>query len=136
VKSWDKLQKWQQKEQEDLLLQRRLTPNALEWKNKEQSASVLGKAEPVLSWFDKKIDSTEDWFNKLERCSERQLEKKRQFLWNGNPYLDVLRKKLKSVDYWFNQVEAEFVQQSVWQRRRNVNLRLDRCDWRILLSSV
>jgi hypothetical protein len=27
------------------------------------------------------------------------------------------------VDYWFNQVEAEFVQQSVWQRRRNVNLR-------------
>jgi WD40 repeat protein len=132
VKSWDKLQKWQQKEQEDLLLQRRLTPNALEWKNKEQSASVLGKAEPILSWFDKKIDSAEDWFNKIKKnAQERQLEKKRQFLWNGNPYLDVLRKKLKSVDYWFNQVEAEFVQQSVWQRRRNVNLR-----WSIGISVV
>ncbi|WP_375515943.1 WD40 repeat domain-containing protein, partial [uncultured Nostoc sp.] len=124
VKSWDQLQKWQQKEQEDLLLLRRLTPSALEWKNKEQSASVLGKAEPVLSWFDKKIDFGEDWFNKIKKnAQERQLEKKRQFLWNGNPYLDVLRKKLKSVDYWFNQVETEFVQQSVWQRRRNVNLR-------------
>jgi len=132
VKSWDKLQKWQQKEQEDLLLQRRLTPSALEWKNKEQSASVLGKAEPILSWFDKKIDSAEDWFNKIKKnAQERQLEKKRQFLWNGNPYLDVLRKKLKSVDYWFNQVEAEFVQQSVWQRRRNTNLR-----WSIAIGVI
>ncbi|MCP6761990.1 MAG: WD40 repeat domain-containing protein, partial [Fischerella sp. CENA71] len=124
VRSWDKLQKWQQQEQQDLALQRRLTPNALEWKNKEQSTSVFGKAEPVLSWFDKKIDSAEDWFNEIKKnAQERQLEKKRQFLWNGNPYLDVLRKKLKSADYWFNQVESEFVQQSVWQRRRNVNLR-------------
>ncbi|MEH1861798.1 MAG: caspase family protein [Nostoc sp.] len=124
VKSWDELQKWQQKEQQDLLLQRRLTPNALEWKNKEQSTSVFGKVEPVLSWFDKKIDSAEDWLSKIRKdAQERQREKKRQFLWNGNPYLDVLRKKLKSVDYWFNQVEAEFVQQSVWQRRRYTNLR-------------
>ncbi|MEH2093000.1 nSTAND1 domain-containing NTPase [Nostoc sp.] len=124
VRSWDKLQKWQQQEQENLALQRRLTPNALEWKNKEDSASVLGKAEPVLSWFDKKIDSAEDWFNKTKKnAQERQREKKGQFLWNGNPYLDVLRNKLKSVDYWFNQVETEFVQRSIWQRRRNTNLR-------------
>jgi WD40 repeat protein len=124
VRSWDKLQKWQQQEQQDLALQRRLTPNALEWKNKEQSTSVFGKAEPVLSWFDKKIDSAEDWFSKIKKdAQERQREKKRQFLWNGNPYLEVLRKKLKSADYWFNQVEAQFVQQSVWQRRRNTNLR-------------
>lgn len=123
VRSWDKLQKWQQQEQEDLPLQRRLMPAALEWKNKEQPASVF-EAEPILSWFDKKIDSAEDWFNEIKKnAQERQLEKKRQFLWNGNPYLDVLRKKLKSVDYWFNQVEAEFVQQSVWQRRRYTNLR-------------
>ncbi len=89
VRSWDKLQKWQQQEQEDLPLQRRLTPAALEWKNKEQSASVLRKAEPVLSWFDKKIDSAENWFNEIKKnAQERQREKKGQFLWNGNPYLD------------------------------------------------
>ncbi|MDF5724718.1 MAG: WD40 repeat domain-containing protein [Rhizonema sp. PD37] len=121
MKSWDKLQKWQQQEQQDLLLQRRLTPNALEWKNKEQSASILEKAEPVMSWFNKKIDSAQDWFSKIRKdTQERQRERKGQFLWHGNPYLNVLRKKLKSVDYWFNQVEAEFVQQSVWRRRGNV----------------
>ncbi|MHC5771641.1 MAG: nSTAND1 domain-containing NTPase, partial [Nostoc sp.] len=124
VRSWDQLQKWQQQEQENLALQRRLTPAALEWKNKKQSASVLEKAEPVLSWFDKKLDSTEDWVSKIRKdTQERQGENKTQFLWNGNPYLDVLRKKLKSVDYWFNQVESEFVQRSIWQRRRNTNLR-------------
>jgi WD40 repeat protein len=124
VRSWDKLQKWQQEEQEDLLLQRRLTPVAIEWKSKEQSSSLLGKTEPVLDWCDKRIDSVEDWLkNKIKKNDQQsQREKKRQFLWNGNPYLDVLRKKLKSVDYWFNQAEAEFVQQSVWQRRRNTNL--------------
>ncbi|MUG95108.1 hypothetical protein F7734_23195 [Scytonema sp. UIC 10036] len=132
VRSWDKLQKWQQQEQEDLALQRRLTPNALEWKNKEQSASVLGKAEPVLSWFDKKIDSTEDWFSKIRKdTQERQQEKKTQFLWNGNPYLEVLKKKLKSADYWFNQIESDFVQRSIWQRRRNVNLR-----WSIAIGVI
>jgi WD40 repeat protein len=124
VKSWDKIQKWQQQEQEYLPLQRRLTPAAIDWKTKEQSKSLIGKAEPILTWFDKKIDSAENWFNKpKEEAKQSSLEKKRQFLWNSNPYLDVLKKKLKSVDYWFNQVEAEFVQQSVWQRRRNINLR-------------
>ncbi|HEY9633087.1 MAG TPA: caspase family protein [Coleofasciculaceae cyanobacterium] len=124
VRSWDKLQKWQQEEQEDLPLQRRLTPVALEWKSKEHSSSLLGKTEPFLDWCDKKIDSAEDWLNQIKKdAQERRREKKRQFLWNGNPYLDVLRKRLKSYDHWFNEVETEFVQQSVWQRRRNTNLR-------------
>ncbi|MEW6499166.1 MAG: hypothetical protein AB1589_42790, partial [Cyanobacteriota bacterium] len=104
--------------------QRRLTPAALEWKNKEQPASVLAKAEPILDWYDKKIDSVEDWLNKIKKNDQQsQREKKRQFLWNGNPYLDVLKNRLKTYDHWFNQLEAEFVQQSVWQRRRYTNLR-------------
>jgi WD40 repeat protein len=125
VRSWDKLQKWQQEEQEDLLLQRRLTPVAIEWKSKEQLSSLLGKTEPVLDWCDKRIDSVEDWLkNKIKKNDQQsQREKKRQFLWNGNPYLDVLKRRLKSYDPWFNQVESEFVQKSVWQRRRNTNLR-------------
>lgn len=182
VKGWDKLQKWLEKEQENLLLQRRLTTVAEEWKKKEQSTSVLGKAEPFLTSLDKKIDATGEWLKQIkerevqeiiekrqiqlqqaigewksnekvsnlltkaepflkslnktfdfpeywrtkirpQNTQERPREKKVQFLWNGNPYLDVLRKTLKSRDYWFNQVEAEFVQQSIWQRRRNVNIR-------------
>ncbi|MEG3919039.1 caspase family protein [Microcoleus sp. T3_A4] len=182
VKGWDKLQKWQEEEQENLLLQRRLTPAALDWKEKEQPPSLLAKTEPFLTSLDKKIDLTQDWLKQIQEKDIQQLlqearvrlqsttleyksqeqpstflnktkpflnlldqtfgfaedwlskvrqkntqenprEKKAQFLWNGNPYLDVLRKTLKSRDYWFNQVEAEFVQQSIWQRRRNVNLR-------------
>jgi len=136
VRSWDKLQKWQEEEQEDLPLQRRLTPAALEWKSKEHSSSFLGKTEPVLSWVDKKLDSVEDWLNQIKKdAQERRREKKRQFLWNGNPYLDVLRKRLKSYDHWFNEVETEFVQQSIWQRRRNINLRWSIAIGVILLSS-
>jgi hypothetical protein len=84
VRSWDKLQKWQQEEQEDLPLQRRLTPAAIEWKSKQEA----------------------------------------RFLWNADPYLDVLNQVLTSdKDNWFNQIETEFVQKSVWRRRRNTNLR-------------
>jgi hypothetical protein len=53
---------------------------------------------------------------------QSQQENKRKFLWNDDPYLDILKNRLKAYDHWFNQVEAEFVQQSVWQRRRYTNL--------------
>jgi hypothetical protein len=46
VKSWDKLQKWQQEELQNLSLQRRLTPAAEEWKNikdKEKQPNSLAK---------------------------------------------------------------------------------------------
>lgn len=177
VKGWDKLKKWLEKEQENLLLQRRLTTVAFEWKKKEQAPSLSAKTEPFLTILDKKIDFAEEWLKQIkdrevqeliqktqiklqqattkwksnekvssfltktapvlqflnkifdfpenwrtkirpQNTQERPREKKVQFLWNGNPYLDVLRKTLKSSDYWFNQVEAEFVQQSIWQRRR------------------
>jgi hypothetical protein len=36
VRGWDKLQKWQQEEQENLPMQRRLTPIAEEWKSKNR----------------------------------------------------------------------------------------------------
>jgi WD40 repeat protein len=49
--------------------------------------------------------------------------KETKYLWNASPYLDVLELVLKSNENWFNQLEAEFVRQSVWQRRRNTNLR-------------
>jgi len=194
VKGWDQLQKWLEKEQENMLLQRRLTPVALEWKKKEQAPSLLVKAEPFLISLDKKIDFAGEWLTQIknrevqqiiekaqiklqqatrewksnekvsnfltktapvlqvlnkifdfpenrrtkirpQNTQERPREKKVQFLWNGNPYLDVLRKTLKSSDYWFNQVEAEFVQQSIWQRRRNVNLRWGIATGVIILSS-
>jgi WD40 repeat protein len=188
VKGWDKLQKWLEEYQQDLLLQRRLTLVAEEWKKKEDSTSLAGKAEPFLRRLDKKIDFAGEWLKQIkdgevqeiiekaqiklqqaigeltgnpkvatfliktekflklldgkidfsekwlqkirpQKTPESSPKKKVQFLWNGNPYLDVLKKTLKSSDYWFNQVEAEFLQQSIWQRRRNINFR-----WAIALT--
>lgn len=132
VRGWDKIQIWQQEEQEALPLQRRLTPAAIEWKSKESSSNLLAKTESILSWVDKKLDSAENWLNQMKKDSqEHQRERKGQFLWNSNPYLDVLKKRLKSYDHWFNQVETEFMQQSVWQRRRNTNLR-----WGIAIAVI
>ncbi len=56
-----------------------------------------------------------------------------RFLWNADPYLDVLQKEvLKSQNNnWFNQVEAEFVQESVLQKRQNIRWR-----WRITLGII
>ena len=84
VRGWQKLLNWV-KEEKNLRLERRLTPAALEWKDRQQQ----------------------------------------KFLWNANPYLDVLNKEvLNSPDNnWFNQVEAEFVQRSLVQKRRNICMR-------------
>jgi WD40 repeat protein len=142
VRGWQKLIAWKQKEEESLILQRRLTAAAAEWKSKEQLPGFQAKAEPVIDWLDRKLDFAENLFNKINakfirlwrrtpNAQERSAEKPVQFLWNANPYLDVLHEKLNSSDNWFNQVEAEFVQQSVLQKRRNISWR-----WRIAIGVI
>jgi WD40 repeat protein len=141
VRGWQLLA-WKQDREESLILQRRLTPAALEWKNlksQEQLSGFAAKAEPVIDWFDRRLCVAENFFNRINfnkinvqlarlwrRTQNSQLglrEKPEQFLWNGNPYLNVLNETLNSTDNWFNQVEAEFVQQSVLQKRRNTSWR-------------
>jgi WD40 repeat protein len=79
VRGWQKLLSWKQQEQESLILQRRLTPAALEWRSQQQA----------------------------------------KFLWNADPRLDLLKQVLNSNDNWFNTLEAEFVRQSIKQKRKN-----------------
>lgn len=63
-----------------------------------------------------------------ERANLHKLKQLIEFLWNGNPYLDLLNKELQKDENWFNKLEAEFVQQSVLQKRRNNSLRWRRSD--------
>ncbi|NEO48805.1 MAG: hypothetical protein F6K55_33815, partial [Moorea sp. SIO4A3] len=137
VRGWQRLLEWKQKDEENLLLQRRLTPAAVEWKNlkrKKQSSGFEAKAEAVINWLNGRLDLAENFLNKintlkntnLARLWQRTPEQKKgsrdktvQFLWNANPYLDVLNKELNSDDNWLNQVEAEFVQRSVRQKSFN-----------------
>ncbi|WP_166481692.1 caspase family protein [Scytonema sp. UIC 10036] len=145
VQGWDKLLAWKNsKEEEDnIILQRRLTPAAEEWKsvtNKLQPSGLQTKAENVVDWLDRRLYVLENLFDKVSirlvrRWQQRQnqqqtlREKPIQFLWNSNPYLDVLNEKLQINNNWFNQLETEFVQQSVLQKRRNISWR-----WRIAIA--
>lgn len=52
-------------------------------------------------------------------------------MWDANPYLNVLNKELNSDDNCFNQIEAEFVQESVLQRRQKKSWR-----WRIAIAVI
>ncbi|MGH7999699.1 MAG: caspase family protein, partial [Brasilonema sp.] len=143
VQGWDKMLTWKKDEEKDLILQRQLTPAAQEWKSvksKEQPLGLQAKTEPVIDWLDRRLYVAENLFNNIntqlirlwqrsQNQQERTREKPGQFLWNANPYLDVLNEKLNSTDNWFNQVEAEFVQQSVLQKRKNISWR-----WRIAIA--
>ncbi|AOW99991.1 hypothetical protein BJP34_11475 [Moorena producens PAL-8-15-08-1] len=135
VRGWQRLLEWKQKDEENLLLQRRLTPAAVEWKSvksKKQSSGFEALAEPVINWLDGRLDLAENFLNKINTLENTNLarlwqrtpdiqkgsrDKTGQFLWNANPYLDVLNKKLNSEDNWLNQVEVEFVRRSVRKKR-------------------
>ena len=145
VRGWQKLLTWKQEEEENLILQRRLTPVAEEWKDiseKKQSKGFLAKADPAIDWLDRGFYRAENLLNKAgtrvvqlwkrsQQQQEHLREKSGQFLWNTNPYLDVLNQQLQSNDNWFNQVESEFVQESVLQRRKNTSWR-----WRIATAVI
>ncbi|NJL21750.1 MAG: hypothetical protein HC895_14565 [Leptolyngbyaceae cyanobacterium SM1_3_5] len=142
VRGWQKLLTWKQEEEESLILQRRLTPAAEEWKDiaaKKQPEGVLAKAEPVIDWFDRRFYAAESLLSKASvqvirkwkrsQQKERSRETSAQFLWTTNPYLDVLNQQLQFANSWFNQAESDFVQKSVLQRRKNTSWR-----WRIAIG--
>ena len=55
--------------------------------------------------------------------SDKKKQSKRDFLWTTEPRLDVLGDLLKTQRLWFNAAESDFVEDSLFQRRRNVTLR-------------
>ncbi|MEC4812549.1 MAG: caspase family protein [Scytonema sp. PMC 1069.18] len=86
VLGWDKLLEWVKQEQEDLSLQRRLTPAALLWKDKKE-ARFLWNAEPYLDVLKEILNSKksggknskkDNWLNQLEaEFVRRSIRKKR-----------------------------------------------------------
>jgi WD40 repeat protein len=153
VQGWEQLLVWKREEEENILLQRRLTPASAEWKavkDKQLNTGMTAKIEPILNCIDQVFYRLENWiqqdFSQLmqivqRRCAalpipqgsptqaERQREKSTQFLWHTNPYLEVLHQNLQSASHWLNQVESEFVQASMLQKRRNHSWR-----WRIAIG--
>lgn len=144
ARGWDNLLQWKQSEEQNILLQRRLTPEAEAWKQlKDQENPFHSRVrETIYDYMDvffypieqfpknalsytlKKIKGVMG----LGQLSNTQTDsdpktptKSIQRLWNANPYLDVLNYILNSNRNWLNQLESEFVQQSVLQKRRTTS---------------
>ena len=120
VTRWEKLIS-KPETQENLLLQRRLTPAAEEWNDLNvnlKSSDRTNKVKAIINWL---ISFTGRSQNKPEHSQE----KSEKYLWNASPYLDVLNQEVlnSAKNNWLNQVETEFVQHSVKQRRQNIQKR-------------
>ena len=105
--------------QENLLLQRRLTPAASEWDRRDRERK-LGFRTNI-----KDIISDLIWASKRSpKQSETSQENPKQYLWNASPYLDVLDRVLRSDDNnWLNQIETVFVRRSVGRKKFNTRIR-------------
>ena len=126
VNGWNQILVWKNQQQENLLLQRGLTPAVIEWERRkeEHSSKLTDLLEPLLGWFDGKfyqLGQIVNSFKKKER-SEKENHHSR-FLWHNNPRLDLLKGVLESDDNWLNQYDQEFVQRSILKRARNARLR-------------
>jgi WD40 repeat protein/energy-coupling factor transporter ATP-binding protein EcfA2 len=150
VRGWEKLRVWKTEEEENLSLQRRLTPAAMEWQmvtsqEKGQPQGILDRANTMWGLVDRGLLPIERsikrfgdlgfrlwqllWRSKSHQ--DRSSKKSPQFLWNTNPYLAVLDKELQSDANWLNQVEAQFVHESVFKKRSDISWR-----WRITGSII
>lgn len=123
VTGWDRILKWKNQQQESLLLQRRLTPAAVEWKEKQEghTPNLTDLVEPVLNWLDVKfyhLGRVVDGWKKKERSQKEKHHSR--FLWHKDPRLDLLKEVLESDDSWFNRDDEEFVRSSLLRRVRNV----------------
>ncbi len=128
ILGWDTLLEWRQnkKEQENLLLQRQLTPAVEDWKEIDHSRNK--KVEPLVNLVDQGLDfiynSLKFVTTHLPRLFKGNLKDKNhqkyKFLWDSNPRLNLLEEVLNSGDNWLSDTEAEFVESSIKQSRRNV----------------
>ncbi|HEY9852946.1 MAG TPA: ABC transporter substrate-binding protein [Leptolyngbyaceae cyanobacterium] len=67
VRGWERLLKWKQEEEENLILQRQLTPAAVEWKiERSESKGYLWHNNPRLDLLKKELKCDDKWFNELE----------------------------------------------------------------------
>ncbi len=86
VRGWQKLLMWKQEDEESLLLQRRLTPAAEEWKSQQQTR-FLWNANARLDLLKKVLNSDENWLNKVEAEFVRRSVKRKQLnsrgRWSG-----------------------------------------------------
>ena len=77
IRGWKKLLEWKQDREETIILQRRLSPAAMEWKGK-QEAKYLWNSHPQLNLLKQLLNSDDNWFNLIEsEFVQRSIREKR-----------------------------------------------------------
>lgn len=86
ILGWQQLKTWEQEQKESLILQRRLTPDANEWK-KNQQKKFLWNSNPRLDLLKKESELDDNWLNKVEaefvRCSVERKTFITRWTWRG-----------------------------------------------------
>ncbi|NJN87300.1 MAG: hypothetical protein HC881_14595 [Leptolyngbyaceae cyanobacterium SL_7_1] len=103
VRGWQRLLNWKKEEQEKLLLQRQLTPQAEDWQRVRSTLQQFLTQKTLRRWHPLQL-----WGH---------WQRQAQYLWHNNPRLALLKQELRSPRTWFNQVESEFVRRSVRRKR-------------------
>ncbi|MEG5172817.1 nSTAND1 domain-containing NTPase [Microcoleus sp. B3-D7] len=132
VRQWPKLQEWKHEKEGKLILLRKLTDAAEEWKKKEeaQPSGFQANIEILFDCCDRTLEFSENLSNKVigklvrlwQGTSDEQKDgqdKREDFLWHTNPRLDLLEEQVNSDEIWFNKLEAEFVYHSIERKHRN-----------------
>jgi len=131
IQNWDQLQKWKNEQEENLILQRKLTPVANDWqevnereeaKKKQSKVSLkylLYLLEQLEAIYISKTQHKIRNFKKSRRAKQQSNDSSKNYLWHNDPRLAQLNLFLDSPDNWFNKTEDEFVRESVIHKGRN-----------------
>ena len=92
VRGWEKLSAWKQKEEANLILQRRLTPVVVDWKNATKPAQHLWNGNPYLDVLNQTLKSNDNWLNQVEAdfVKESIVRKQRNHKWRWGIAISVI----------------------------------------------
>ncbi len=113
VRAWDKLAQWIRAPEIDLSLQRRLTPNAVEWANQrdpKKKQEQLWHSNPNLPGLEEIITGqpSSQVANFVIRLWQRMID----------PWRDATL--IPTTKHWLNKLELDFVQASVRRRQKDI----------------
>jgi len=78
VRGWDLLQSWREQEQENVALQRLLTPVSKEWSKNQKAIGFLWDDNPRILLLKDILNSTNNWLNQTETKFVKQSLKRRK----------------------------------------------------------
>lgn len=131
VQNWAQLQKWKNEQEENLILQRKLTPVANDWHEINQpEKDSKTKSKFRIKYFFYCLEKVEAFLIAQAQHPIRKVKKARlakqqssglskNYLWHNDPRLAQLDLFLDSQDNWFNKTEDEFVRESIIHKGRN-----------------